>query len=52
MGGETQTIVVAPKDGMPAYEVQPGNNARSLPQGERGNATTSGGTRVWKLLAF
>ncbi len=52
VGGETQTIVVAPKDGMPAYEVQPGNNARSLPQGERGNATTSGGTRVWKLLAF
>lgn len=52
VGGETQSIVVSPKGGMPAYEVQPGGTNRNLTRGERGNGTTTGGTRVWKLLDF
>ncbi len=52
VGGETQSIVVSPKGGMPAYEVLPGGANRNLTRGERGNGTTSGGTRVWKLLDF
>ena len=52
VGGETRSIVVSPKDGMPAYEVQPGSTNRNLTRGEQGNGTTSGGTRVWKLLNF
>jgi hypothetical protein len=52
VGGETQTIVVSPKGGMPAYDVQPGSTNRNLTRGERGNGTANGGTRVWKLLDF
>lgn len=52
VGGETQSIVVSPKGGMPAYDVQPGSANRNLTRGERGNGTTTGGTRVWKLLDF
>jgi hypothetical protein len=52
VGGETQSIVVSPKGGMPAYDVQPGSTNRNLTRGERGNGSTGGGTRVWKLLDF
>ena len=52
VGGETQSIVVSPKGGMPAYDVLPGSSNRNLTRGERGNGTTTGGTRVWKLLDF
>lgn len=52
VGGETQSIVVAPKGGMPAYDVLPGGTNRNLTRGERGNGTANGGTRVWKLLDF
>lgn len=52
VGGVTQSIVVSPKGGMPAYDVLPGGTNRNLTRGERGNGTTSGGTRVWKLLDF
>jgi hypothetical protein len=40
LGGETQSILVQPKGGMPRYEVLP-------PKGD-----ASGGTRVWKVLGF
>lgn len=52
VGGETQSISVSPKGGMPAYDVQPNSANRNLTRGERGNGTTTGGTRVWKLLDF
>ncbi len=29
IGGETKTIVVQPKGGMPAYQIQPGSGERS-----------------------
>ena len=40
LGGETQSILVQPKGGMPRYEVLPPK------------ADASGGTRVWKVLGF
>ena len=40
LGGETQSIQVRPKGGMPRYEVLPA-------KGDAG-----GGTRVWKILGF
>jgi hypothetical protein len=40
LGGETQTIVVYPKGGMPRYEVLPASGS------------SGGGTRVWKVLGF
>lgn len=52
VGGETQSIVVSPKGGMPSYDVLPGSTNRNLSHGERGNGTTTGGTRVWKVLGF
>ncbi len=52
VGGETQSIVVAPKSGMPAYDIQPGSSNRKLARGERGNGTANGGTRVWKIIGF
>ena len=43
LGGETQSITVQPKGGMPRYEVLPAN---------KGAGGAAGGTRVWKVLGF
>jgi len=52
VGGETQSIVVSPKGGMPAYDVVPDRGNSSLTRGERGSTGNTGGTRVWKVLGF
>ena len=52
VGGETRSITVAPKGGMPAYEVVPGTANRSPATADRGSSSASGGTRVWKILGF
>ncbi len=52
VGGETQSITVQPKGGMPAYEVIPATGNRGPAVAERGNSGASGGTRVWKILGF
>lgn len=52
VGGETQSIVVSPKGGMPAYEVVPERGNSQLTRGERGSTGNTGGTRVWKVLGF
>ncbi len=52
VGGETQSIVVSPKGGMPAYDVIPDSNNRNLTRGERGSSGGTGGTRVWKVMGF
>ena len=52
VGGETQSIVVSPKGGMPAYDVIPDPGNHNLTRGERGSTGTTGGTRVWKVLGF
>lgn len=51
VGGQTQSITVQPKAGVPAYEVPPGDMARSRPADSReGFAGKS--QRVWNLFNF
>ena len=52
VGGETQSIQVSPKGGMPAYDVIPERGNSQLTRGERGSTGNTGGTRVWKVLGF
>ena len=52
VGGETQSITVSPKGGMPAYELLPPGTNQGLAAGPRNSSATSGGTRVWKILGF
>lgn len=52
VGGETQSITVSPKGGMPAYEVLPASANRAPSAGDRNSASGSGGTRVWKIFGF
>jgi hypothetical protein len=48
--GQTQNITVQPKDGLPAYEIQPPTPARQrVDDGRRGS---TGGERVWNVFAF
>lgn len=52
VGGETRSITVAPKGGMPAYDVEPATANRGPGTTERSGAGASGGTRTWKILGF
>lgn len=47
--GQTESITVRPKDGLPAYEIQPATQTRQrLDDGRK----PVGGERVWNVLAF
>lgn len=48
-GGETKSITVKPKGGMPAYEVLPEGGTRNPPGVDNEGA---GGSRIWKILGF
>ena len=49
--GQTQSITVQPKDsGLPAYEIQPMTPGRQRARDD--GRPTSGGDRVWNVLAF
>lgn len=51
VGGQTQSVTVQPKSGAPAYEIQPGDLARSRPaEGRDGFADRK--QRVWNVLGF
>lgn len=52
VGGETQSITVQPKAGVPAYEIQPTDMARSRPQDNRDGLSSATGRRVWNVLNF
>ena len=52
VGGETQSILVSPKGGMPSYDVIPDRGNSQLTRGERSSSGNTGGTRVWKVLGF
>ena len=55
IGGETHSIAVQPKGGLPAYEILPSSGTHSRAQleleGAAGASHTSG-PRVWKLFDF
>jgi len=50
--GQTQSITVQPKDGLPAYDVQPANVGRGRAGDRRDGLGSEGGERVWKLFNF
>jgi hypothetical protein len=47
--GQTQSITVQPKDGLPAYEIQPATPSRQRVDDGR---KPVGGERVWNVLNF
>jgi hypothetical protein len=48
--GQTESVTVQPKDGMPAYEILPASPARAQVHDSRRSA--SGGERVWNVFSF
>ncbi len=55
IGGETHSIAVQPKGGMPAYEILPASGTRNRTQFElegAAGANPASGPRVWKLFDF
>ena len=52
VGGQTQTITVQPKSGLPAYEIVPADSARQRSQDTRDGSGAIGGQRVWNLFKF
>ena len=51
VGGQTQSITVAPKANVPEYEIQPTDGTRARPT-QREGAESSTGSRVWNVLKF
>jgi hypothetical protein len=51
-GGQTQSITVQPKAGVPEYEIQPTDLARSRPADARDGMSSATGQRVWNLFRF
>src|SRR4051812_9258706 len=48
--GQTESVTVRPKDGLPAYEIQQPNASRQrLGDARRG---TAAGERVWNVFSF
>ena len=48
--GQTESVTVQPKDGMPAYEILPSTPARGQVYDNRRSPT--GGERVWNVFNF
>lgn len=51
VGGETRSIAVQPKNGLPAYEMQPTDGARARVFDRDGLSSTTA-QRVWNVLKF
>ncbi len=51
-GGQTESITVQPKSGMPAYQVDTGARSRAMPADRREELGATGGQRSWNLLKF
>ncbi len=49
--GQTQSTTVKPKNGMPAYEIQPSTPDRQQLRDDR-KGNTGAGARVWNVLQF
>lgn len=51
VGGQTQNVTVQPKADVPAYELQPDDNARSRPSESR-EGFSGRKQRVWNVFDF
>ena len=52
VGGQTQSITVQPKAGVPEYEFQPTDLARSRPADNRDGLSSPSSQRVWNIFKF
>ena len=52
VGGQTQSITVQPKSGLPEYEFQPTDLARSRPGDNRDGLSSPSSQRVWNIFKF
>lgn len=50
VGGQTQSIEVQPKNGAPAYQIQPDNGQTGA--GDSGKRTGNAGRSSWRILNF
>ena len=50
--GQTQSVTVQPKGGLPEYEITPSDMARTRPGDNRDGISNSNGKRVWNVLKF
>lgn len=50
VGGQTQSIEVQPKNGAPAYQIQPDNGQTGA--GDGGKRTGNAGRSSWRILNF
>ena len=48
--GQTESVTVQPKDGLPAYEIQPPTQSRQGTSDARRG--TAAGDRVWSVFSF
>ena len=51
-GGQTESITVQTRTGLPEYQVEPPNLARNRPPQDRSGRSEAGGTRYWNVLKF
>jgi hypothetical protein len=52
VGGQAESIQVKPKNGAPAYSVDPANLSRSRPGDQRNGLSSAGGRTSWTVLPF
>jgi hypothetical protein len=52
VGGQTQSITVKPKSGLPEYEILPSDGKNAPPALTREGSPRNAGERVWKVLTF
>jgi hypothetical protein len=52
VGGQTQSITVQPKAGVPEYGIEPPAMARSRPGDHRDGLSNATGQRFWNLFRF
>jgi hypothetical protein len=52
VGGETQSITVQPKAGVPAYEVLPSDSTKGGGTAPSKSGAGATGSRVWNVLKF
>jgi hypothetical protein len=52
VGGQTQSITVQPKAGVPEYGIDPPGMARNRPGDHRDGLSNANGQRFWNLFRF
>ena len=51
-GGQTRSVTVKPKNGLPEYEIQPADAGRTGTADSREGLSSGNGRRVWNVFSF